>query len=132
TCRNRRRHLVGDQIEGKIKRCNAGDRAERKAAHDAPAAGGELLPIERQELAVNSGALLGCHVERKNGALNFGSSSLDRLSGFLRQGTSELLLALGNALRDAAQHALAFEGWQPAGSAESFHCGRNCLVGVLA
>ena len=51
-----------------------------KAAHNAPAPGGKLLPVEGQVLAVNSRALLGGNIEGEDGALDFGPRSLDRLA----------------------------------------------------
>ena len=53
---NRRSYFVSDEVDGEIKGRDAGNRAERKAAHDAPTASGKFLPV-RKDFAVDTSAL---------------------------------------------------------------------------
>ena len=45
--RDCRRYFVRHQIQRKIKRSNAHDRAQRKTLHNAPPSGGVFLPVQR-------------------------------------------------------------------------------------
>src|ERR1700757_3238927 len=111
------------QVQRKIKGCDSCDRPERKSTDDSPAAGGVLLPVERQVLPVNPGALFGRNREGKDGALDFGPSLLDGLSGFLTKSAGELFLSFGDAFRNAPQDALTFESWQAARRAKRLYRG---------
>ena len=71
-----RRDFVRDQVQRKIERRDPGDRSERKAAHNAPASGGEFLPVEGKEFAVDARGLFGRDVEGEDGALDFDARSL--------------------------------------------------------
>ena len=124
--------FVGDEVDGEIKGRDAGDGAEGKAAHDAPASGGEFLPVERKKFAVDASALFGGHVEGKDGALDFRARGLDGLAGFLRESAGEFFFALGDGGGNAAKNALALEGGQAARGAESLDGGGNGGFGVLA
>ena len=88
--------FVSDEVDGKIKRRDSGDRAERETAHDAPAAGGGFLPVERKVFAVDASALFRGNVESEDGALDLGARGLDGLAGFLREGAGEFFLALAS------------------------------------
>ena len=123
--------LWATRFRGKIKGSDSGDRSQREAAHDAPASGGELLPVERQILAVDPGALLGGDIEGEDGALDLGAGSLDGLARFLRHGAGKFLFALGDVLRHPPQNTLAFESRQPPGGAESFYSGGDRGLGVF-
>ena len=129
---NRGSNFVGDEIDGEVKWRDAGDRAQRKAAHDAPAAGGELLPIERKEFAIDASAFFSGNVESEDGALDFDARGFDGLAGFLRQGTGKFFFALGHERGNPTQNALTFKGGQTAGSAERFYCGGDRGFGVLS
>ncbi len=55
---------MGDQVDGKVERGNAGGvRAEREAADDAPASRGKFLPVERKIFAVNARTLFSGDIE---------------------------------------------------------------------
>ena len=123
--------LCATRFRGKLKGVIPAIGPSGKAAHDAPASGGELLPVERQILAVNPRALLGGNVESKDGALDLGTRGLDRLARLLRHGAGKFLLALVDVLRHPPQHALAFESWKAPGGPESFYCGGNRGLGVF-
>lgn len=84
---------MGDQIDGKIKWCDAGDGSERKTADDAPASSGEFLPVEREDFAVDTGALLGGHVKSKDGAFDLNARALDGLASFLSQSVGKFFFA---------------------------------------
>ena len=126
-----RSNFVGDEIDREIKWSDAGDGTERETADDAPASGGEFLPVERKEFAVDAGALFGGDVEGKDGALDFDARGLDGLAGFLREGAREFFLALGHGRGDLAQNALALEGRETARGAEGFDGGGDGGFGVL-
>ena len=121
-----------DQVQRKIERRDARDRAEGKALHDAPASRGKLLPIEGQILAVNARGLFGRDVEDEHRAVHFDARQFDRLAGLLRDGAGEFVTALRNRLRHTPQHALALEGGQTTGSAERLHRGGDRSFGMLA
>ena len=125
------RNLVRHQIQGEIKGSDSGNRPQREAAHNAPASGGKLLPVERQILAVNPRALLGGNVEGEDGALDLGARGLDRLARLLRHGAGKFLLALVDVFRHPPQYALAFESRKPPGGPESFYRGCNRGLGVF-
>ena len=67
-----------------------------KAAHDAPAAGGGFLPVERKIFAVDASAFFGGDVEGKDGALDFDARGFDGLSGFLGESAREFFFALAS------------------------------------
>ncbi len=119
------------QVQREIKRSDSGDRPQREAAHNAPASGGELLPVERQILSVEPRALLGGNVEGEDGALDLGARGLDGLACLLRHGAGKFLFALGNVFRHSPQYALAFKSRQPPGRPESFNRRRNRSLGVF-
>ncbi len=124
--------LWATKIDGKIKRRDAGDGAERKTAHDAPAAGSGFLPVEREIFAVDAGGFFSRHIESKDSALDFGAGGFDGLAGLLREGAGKFFLALGHGGGNPAKDALAFEGGQAAGGAESLDGGGDGGLGVLA
>ena len=103
-----------------------------KAFHDAPASGGELLPVERKVFAVDAGGLFGGDVENKNSAVHFDARQLDGLARFLRQGAGEFFFAIVNAGRNLAQNSLPLEGGQAPGGSEGFDSGGNGGFGVFA
>ena len=108
-----------DEVQWKIKRSDARDRAERIAPHDAPASGGKLLPIEGKIFAVDTRSLFGGNVEDKDGAVHFNARQLDGLASLLDYGLGEFFSALGDGYGHAAKHALPFEGRQTTSSTES-------------
>src|SRR5439155_12012730 len=126
------RNFVSDQVQRKIKRCNPGKGTQRRAPHDPPSSGGELLPVERQVLAINPRALFRRYRECKNRAFNCGSRGLDRLACFLRQSAGKFLLAFRNRMCHAAEHPLALECRKPARGSERFYRGLDRRFGVLA
>ncbi len=107
---DRWRNFVRDQVQGEIKRRDAGDGPKRKTFDDAPAPGGRLLPIERQVFAIVANRFFGGDVEGENGAINFGAGALDGLARFESDGVGKLFFAIMDAGRDLAQNSLAFEG----------------------
>ncbi len=128
---NRRGDFVGDEVDREIKRRDAGDGAERKAAHDAPAAGGEFLPVERKKFAVDAGAFFGGNVESKDGALDFDTRGFDGLPRLLGESSGKFFLALGYGSGNSTENALALEGGQAAGGAESLDGGGDGGLGVF-
>ena len=123
---NRGSDLVGDQVDGEIKRGDAGDRTDWKTPYDAPASGGVFLPIQGDVLSINAGAFLGRHAKGEDCAFHFGTRGFDGLTGFLGESAGELFLALCHERNDLAKDPLAFEGGQAAGSAKRFHRGCDC------
>ena len=99
-----------DQIDGEIERSNTGDRSDREAAHDAPASGGELLPIQREILSVDASALFGGDRKGEDGALNFGSRRLNGLASLLGQRAGKLFFALRHERDNLTKNALALKG----------------------
>ena len=128
---NGRRNFVGDEIDGEIKWSDAGDWSERKAAHNAPAAGGKFLPVKGKKFAVDAGAFFGGHIEGEDGAVDFDACGFDGLSGFLREGAGKFFFALQHGGGNPAENALAFKGGQPARGAESLDGGGNGRLGVF-
>ena len=126
-----RRDLVGDQIDRKIERRDAGDRAERETAHDAPAPGGELLPVEREIFAGDARAFLSGDVEGEDSALHFGARAFEGLAGFLCDGAGEFFLALCDVGGDSTQYTLTLKRRQAARGAESLDRGGDGGLGVL-
>ena len=102
-----------------------------KAAHDAPASGGEFLPVQGKILAINARAFLGGDAESEDGAFDFCARRLDGLAGFLSEGAGEFLLALGHERDNLAKDALAFEGGQAARGAKRFYRGCDCRFCML-
>ena len=115
--------FVGDEIDREIEWRDAGDGAEREAAHDAPASGGGFLPVEGKIFAVDASAFLGGDVKGEDGAFDFDARGLDGLAGFLGEGAREFFLALDHESGDLAQDALAFECWEAASGTKSFDRG---------
>src|SRR5207245_9555967 len=131
SCCNCWRNFVSDQVQRKIKGCNTGKRAQRKTPNDPPSSCRELLPVERQVLAITPRALFRSDGEGKDRAFNFGTRSLDRLAFFLRQSAGIFLLEFRNRLCNAAEHQLAFECRTLARGSELFYCGLDRRFGVL-
>ena len=131
SCGDSRSNFVRDQIDREIKGRDAGDGAEREAAHDAPASGSGFLPVEREIFAVDAGTFLGGDVEGEDGALDFSAGGLDGLAGFLREGARELLLALRHVRRDLAEDALALECREATGGAEGLDGGGDAGLGMF-
>jgi hypothetical protein len=127
-----RSNFVGHEIDGEIKRRDAGDGAERETADDAPAAGGEFLPVEREIFAVDASGFFGRHVESEDGALDFGAGGFDGLAGLLRESAGKFFLALGHGGGNAAEDALALEGGQAARGAEGLDGGGDGGFGMFA
>ena len=74
---------MGHQIQREIERGDARDRTQRKALHDTPAASGELLPVERQVLAIDARAFFRRDCKCEDGALDFRARRFDGLTRFL-------------------------------------------------
>ena len=120
------------QVDGEIKWCNSGDGTEREAPDDPPAPGGELLPVERKEFAVDASALFGGDIESEDSAVDFDTSGFDRLAGLESESACEFLFALHHRSRDLTEHALALEGGEAAGGPESLDCGGNSGFRMLS
>ena len=73
-----------DQVQWKIKRCDARHRPEWEAPHNSPASRSGLQPVEWQVFAVTADTLFGGDVEGENAALDFDAGRLNRLASFLR------------------------------------------------
>ena len=121
-----------DQVQGEIEGCNTGDGAKRETFDDAPASGGRLLPIQRQIFAIAAHRLFGGDVERKDCAIHFGASTLDRLARFQCNRVGKFFFAIANPDSDLAQHSLALEGGQPAGGPKSLDGGGDGGFRVFA
>ena len=132
TGRDGRSDFVGDEVDGEIKGRDAGDGAERKTAHDAPASGSGFLPIERKIFAVNARALFGGDVEGEDGAFDFGARGFDGLAGLLRESAGKFFFALEYGGGNSTEHALAFESGQAASGAEGLDGSGDGGLGVLA
>src|ERR1700722_12689563 len=131
-CGDCRGRFVSHQLQGKIKWSDARDGTERVTLYDAPASCGELLPIEREVFSINAGGLFGGDVEGKDGAVDFDARQLDRLPGFLDNGSGKFIAPLGNRRPHPSQHTLALESRQTAGCAEGLNRSRDCGLSMFA
>lgn len=94
-----------DQIERKIKRCDANDRTQRNSSdmRNTPLISGQ--PVERDDLAVVALRLFRRNLEGIHSAIYFQSCRSQRLSGFQRDDAREFLAPRRNALTHLQQHS---------------------------
>src|SRR5262249_49862382 len=126
-----RSDFVGNKVNREIEWSDAGDRADGEASYDAPAPGGELLPVEGKIFAVDASAFLGGYVEGEDGAIDFDARGLDGLAGLLRECAGKFFFAFGHERGDLTENSLSFEGGEAARCAEGFDSGGDGGVGVL-
>ena len=110
----RGRDLVRHEIEGEVERRDAGDRAERHAAHVRDAAVVPGDPVERHDLPVDPLRLLGGDRERECGAVDFDARGADRLSRLERDRARKFVAARGHAGADLLQDLRALPRRQAA------------------
>src|SRR4051812_21968847 len=122
---------MGHKVDGEIKRSNAGHRPDGKTAHDAPAARGVFLPVERDELPVNTGAFFSGDIEGEDGTFDFRASRLNGLARLLRERAREFLFALNQERGDLTQDALSLEGRKTARGSERLDGGCDGSLGML-
>jgi len=121
---------VRNQVDWKVERRDACDRAKRETANDAPASGCVFLPIEGKVFAVDAGAFFGSDIEGKDGAVDLAASRLDGLSGLLGERASKLVFALDHVCGNLAKNALTFKRWKTTSGAECFHGGCDSSLGM--
>ena len=123
---------MGDEIQRKIERSYPCDWTKRVSTNDTPTSRCVFLPVEWQIFTVDAHTLLGRNRESKDSAVDFRAGSLDRLTSFLRERARKLFFAAGDALRNLAEHSLAFKRRQSARCAECLHRGCNRCLCVLS
>ena len=115
--------LWATRFSGKLNGVMREHRAEREAAHQAPAPGGGLQRVERNVLAVDARALFGGDLEGVDGAVHLDARGLDGLGGFLADGAGKLLAPRRNAVGNLAQNAGALVRRHLARNRERLHGG---------
>src|ERR1019366_6011196 len=125
-------YFMSHQVQRKIEWCDSRDRADRETLHDAPTAGGRLLPVERQIFAVSANCFFCRDVEGEDGALHFHARAFDGLTRLLRERPGKLVSTILNPVGNAAENALAFERGQAARGSKSLDGGGNGSLGVFA
>ena len=104
-----RPHLVGHQVEGKIKGRNAQNRTQGKApgyTPPAPAGGGQ---IEWYDLAPDSGGLLGRQTQGEHAPGHLAPGVGDGFAAFRHDGLGQFLLAVLDPGCQLFQHLLALQ-----------------------
>ena len=125
---DRRRDLVGGEVEREVERADARDRADREAAGDADPALRRGHQIERDHLAVHPLGLLGAEPERQRRPIDLDERVADGLAGLEAQDPPELLAPGLDAVADLAQRAAPLVGRQHSRVLEGRH---GSLDGLL-
>ena len=92
---DRRRQLVGDEVEREVERADRADHADRHPQREAELALARRGGVERDHLAGQRAGLGGGELERADGALGLDPGRLDRLGRLGGDDAGELLAALG-------------------------------------
>ena len=107
TARERRRELVGDEVEREVEGRERDDGTGRHAGPHSGIAARRRRRIERHHFAPDARGLLGAKPERRLRACDFCSSLRDGLSGLPRDEVCEGLLAGLDLPDDARKHGLS-------------------------
>jgi hypothetical protein len=108
--RDRRGHLVRDEVEREVERRDAEHGAAREPAYDGHPAGGGRIGVEPLDVAGEPPGLLGRPPERRDRAGDLAARPHQRLAVLRRDHPGELLGALGDPRRDVVEGRGAYVG----------------------
>ena len=123
--RDRRRELVGGQVEREVERADRGHRPDRERPGDPEPALRRRQQVERDRLAGHPLRLLGAEPEGQDGAVDLDERVPDRLARLEADEPAELLASGGDPGADLAQGAATLVGGKPAGLGEGRDRGRR-------
>ncbi len=126
--RDRRRELVGGEVEREVERADRRDRADREAPGDPHPALARGRDVERDRLADHPLRLLRAEPERDDRSIDLDEGVADRFAGLGGEELSELLAAGLDPGADVAQDRAPLVGGQVAGDLERLHGGLDRLL----